>query len=137
MDGDFKVVEDIVNEKDEESQRKKYFKETARDVEERLVLYNDVIFGGVLGRGVEDLWLSVRRDPAALTYLAEIYADRVGERVRTMGKDGLERVSDAARKILLISGGLPAEVHDRFGRRKKRPTQNFNFERDVLCLEEY
>jgi len=122
------------------TQRERYFGETREDVEDRLISCNDSIFGGVLGRGVEDLWRAIRSDCAAMNYLAEVYAERTGSKVRTIQEDGIHPVRCMAKEILFASGRLPVEIHERFERRKNSDSrmayENYVFEREVLSLED-
>ncbi len=125
--------ESIKTEEGESAQRD----ETRANIERELIGYNESIFGGVLGNGIEDLWEVIRSNNAALDYLAEIHAERTGEQVKTIQKDGIDVVSQVAKNMLFSSGGLPTEIHERFERRRySTQSKDFKFERDCLLLED-
>ena len=106
----------ICNE-DRKAQRLRYFGETQEDIEGKLVSYKETLLGQTRGEMIAELWSAIRDDKGALTYLAEVYAERHGVRARDIPKDGVNIVRGIAKALVFECRGLPSEIHERFVRR--------------------
>lgn len=121
---------------EEKAQRAKYFGETQEDIEGKLISYKETFSGETCAERIAELWSTIRDDEGAITYLAEIYAERTGMRVRSIQEDGVTLVRGIAKALVFKCRGLPFEIYDRFARRPHcEPETRERGVEDMLLLE--
>ena len=112
-------------------ERMRYFGQTKREVIDQILAANGAVFKRMDREGTaRQIYYSIRENYGALTYLAEVYAARAGEKARTISEDGIDEVRRSARLLLAREGRLPNEIHDE--KHKRDPDYSRN--REILFL---